>query len=425
MRNVFLVLKHELITTLSRTGFLIMGFGIPLIAVLLFSIISVVKQENNSPAEADQNDDVELNVEGYVDLAGIIKGLPDDVSPEFLLSFTSEAEANQALNNGEIEGFYLIPNEFGESGEFMYVSPDRTPLSADNQDWIMRWTLLVNMLDGDMDRASKIWNPLDLTIRNIAPLPEHDRFAEEDCTTPGYTCTSNVLVRVIPSIIVILFFIFLSNGSGQLLRSVTTEKQTRMVEILMLSISPQQIMAGKILGLGIAGLLQLIAWVASGFLILNTGQQTLSLPQEFSIPAATYFWWIIFFILGFLIYGSLMAGAGALVPSLKEVSSATMLMMIPLVLGYFIAITPIGQEAPHGALMTIMSMVPFTTPVLMVLRVTVGGVPTWQLLLAVAINLISTVIIIRSVGRLFRAQILLSGDSFSPKRFLRAILNAA
>ena len=425
MRKIFLVLKHELVTTLSRAGFLIMGFGMPLIAVLSISIISTVRQGPNDFVEPDQQAEVELIVEGYVDRAGLIESLPDDVSPEYLVAYASEVEANQALNNGEIEGYYLIPNGFEESGEFLYVSPDQTPLSTDNQDWIMRWTLLVNMLKGDSDRAAKIRVPVDLSIRNVAPQPEHDRFATEDCSTPGYTCDSNILVRIMPMAVVILFFIFLSNGSGLLLRSVTTEKQTRMIEILMLSISPQQIMAGKILGLGIAGLLQLVAWVVSGSLILNTGQQTLSLPQEFSIPATTYFWWITFFVLGYLIYGSLMAGAGALVPSLKEVSSASLLMMIPLLLGYFVAVTPLGQESPHGALVTGLSLVPLMTPVLMVLRVTVGGVPTWQLWLAVALNLIAAAVIIRSVGRLFRAQVLLSGDSFSAKRFLRALLNAS
>lgn len=401
-----------------------MGFVLPLIGVLLFSVISVVKQGTESSSAPDPQDDAELNVEGYVDDAGIIVSLPDDVSPEVLLAYANEAEASQALKNGEIVGYYLIPIGFEESGEFLYVSPDRTPLSSDNQDWIMRWTILVNMLNGDAERAEKIWNPVDLSIKNVAPLPEHDRFATEDCSTPGYTCDSNILVRTIPFAVVILFFIFLSNGSGLLLRSVATEKQTRMMEILMLSVRPQQLMAGKILGLGIAGFLQLVVWVASGILILNTGEQTLNLPQEFSIPTATYFWWIIFFVLGYLIYGSLMAGAGALVPSLKEISSATFLMMLPLLLGYFIAVTPIGQEAPHGALVTGLSLFPLTAPILMVLRITVGGVPTWQLLLGVALNLIAAVIIIRSVARLFRAQILLSGDSFSAKRFLRTILSA-
>jgi ABC-2 type transport system permease protein len=426
MKKTFLILKYELITLLTRRTFLFLAFGLPLLGVLVFFVISVVRGDDaGTSSSTTPSQENELISEGYVDEANIISSLPEDVSPEHLRAYASIDRAAQALEAGDIEGYYIIPEDYLNSGEFIYVSPDRTPLSSGGQEWIMRWTLTVNMLGGDVERASKVWELVDLQIKRIASTDEHDRFAEEDCSRPGYTCESNMLVRIMPLIVVVLFFIFLSNGSGLLLRNVTIEKENRMMEILMLSIDTKEMMAGKIIGVGIASFLQVTVWVGSMFLIMNIGGQTLNLPEGFSIPPSMAFWSIIFFVLGYAIYASLMAGAGALVPSAKEITSASFLMMLPLMIGYFVAVTPIGQESPHGAISTLLSLFPLTTPVTMIMRVTIGGVPTWQLILAVVLMVLTAVVIIRSVARLFRAQILLSGQPFSARRFLKALISEA
>ena len=387
-------------------------------------MISVVRGDDaGTSSSAAPSQENELISEGYVDEANIISSLPEDVSPEHLRAFASIDQAAQALEVGDIEGYYIIPEDYLNSGEFIYVSPDRTPLSSGGQEWIMRWTLTVNMLGGDVERASKVWELVDLQIKRIDSTDEHDRFAEEDCSRPGYTCESNMLVRLMPLTVTVLFFVFLTNGSGLLMRNVTIEKENRMMEILMLSVDSKEMMAGKIIGLGIASFLQVTVWVGSMFLIMKIGSQTLNLPEGFSIPPSMAFWSIIFFVLGYAIYASLMAGAGALVPSAKEITSASFLMMLPLMIGYFVAVTPIGGESPHGAISTFFSLFPLTTPVMMVMRVTVGGVPTWQLILAVVLMVLTAIVIVRSVARLFRAQILLSGQPFSARRFIRALLS--
>ena len=424
MKKTFLILKYELITLLTRRTFLFLAFGLPLLGVLVFFVISVVRGDDaGTSSSAAPSQENELISEGYVDEANIISSLPEDVSPEHLRAFTSIDQAAQALEVGDIEGYYIIPEDYLNSGEFIYVSPDRTPLSSGGQEWIMRWTLTVNMLGGDVERASKVWELVDLQIKRIDSTDEHDRFAEEDCSRPGYTCESNMLVRLMPLTVTVLFFVFLTNGSGLLMRNVTIEKENRMMEILMLSVDSKEMMAGKIIGLGIASFLQVTVWVGSMFLIMKIGSQTLNLPEGFSIPPSMAFWSIIFFVLGYAIYASLMAGAGALVPSAKEITSASFLMMLPLMIGYFVAVTPIGGESPHGAISTLFSLFPLTTPVMMVMRVTVGGVPTWQLILAVVLMVLTAVVIVRSVARLFRAQILLSGQPFSPRRFIKALLS--
>lgn len=424
MKKTFLITKYELITLLTRRTYLFMAFGLPLLGVLIITTISIVRGDSSTSNPTVDPQESSLLHEGFVDLSGIISSLPEDISPQALRRFATLQDAEVALNSSEIEGYYIIPEQYLSEGEFIYVSPDRTPFGDSGQEWMMKWTLAVNMLGGDVERTSKIWELVDLEVNRIDPTPEHDRFADEDCTIPGPTCESNMLVQLLPLFVVILFFIFLTNGSGLLLRSVTTEKENRMMEILIVSINTNEMMAGKIIGFGIASFLQVLVWVLSFFVVMQVGGQTLNLPAGFSLPPSMAFWSITYFVLGFIIYASLMAGAGALVPSVKEISSASFLMMLPLLVGYFVAITPFGQQSPHGPLSTILSLFPLTTPVSMIMRVTIGGVPTWQLILAGILMIIAAFIIVRSVARLFRAQILLSGQPFSPRRFIRALVTA-
>ena len=205
-----------------------------------------------------------------------------------------------------------------------------------------------------------------------------------------------------------------------LIGSVTTEKKTRVIEILTASIKPEELFAGKIIGLGIAGFLQSAAWIGTIYALLKFGGSTLGLPQELSIPPSILTWGIVYFMLGYAIYASLMAGAGALVPDPKASTSAVWLIILPLMLGYIIVVTPIGQNDPHGPLAAGMSLFPLTAPVAMIMRLTIGGVPFWQPPLGAVLMIISAVFIVRASARMFQAQNLLSGQPFSAGRFFTA-----
>jgi ABC-2 type transport system permease protein len=133
-------------------------------------------------------------------------------------------------------------------------------------------------------------------------------------------------------------------------------------------------------------------------------------------------WAVIFFVLGYALYASLMAGAGALVPKVKEMTSATWVVVSPLMAGYMVGII-IYAVAPHGALATTLSLIPFTAPVVMVMRLTVGGVPFWQLLLSAGLMILTVVFVVRLVARTFRVQSLLSGEPFSARRFFAVLLD--
>lgn len=417
MNKTLLVLRYELFTTLRRWSFLLMAFGIPLLAILIFAGATIVKGNSTGSSDATfETGAFELEIEGYVDRSGLISIIPPDIPPGHLLAYADEEQARQALESGDIAAYYVILEDFVETGEIFYVYPDTTPLISDGQDWLMRRTLVLNLLDGDIELADRVWDPMDLELTNLAPEPLQDR---------GLGHQSNLLIRYLPAIMAILFYVFLLTASNILLRNISSEKENRTIEILMLSLNPRQMLAGKIIGLGIASLLQTIFWVGTLFTLTNTGGGTLGLPEEFALPVSILAWGLVFFTLGFAMYASLMAGVGALVPKLKEASQASFVAMTPLMIGYIVGLLSPLAEAPHGAIPTVLSLFPLTAPIVMMMRLTVGNVPLWQLLLSAGLMSVTAYAIVCAVAAMFRAQRLLSGQSFSVRRFFSVLVGRA
>ena len=417
MNKTLLVLRYELVTTLRRRSFLLMAFGIPLLAVLIFAGATMVNGNSiNSSDATSEPETFELDVEGYVDQSGLVSVVPQGDASDYLVAYTDEEQAQQSLASGEIAAYYIVPEDFVETGKVFYVYPDTTSLTSDGQEWLILWTLLVNLLDGDIELADRIWNPMDLEVTNLTPEPQQDR---------GLGYQSNLLVRYFPSAMAVLFFTIFMTSSTHFLGNVSSEKENQTIEILMLSITPRQMLAGKIIGLGITGLLQVIAWLGAVFTLMSLGGQTLKLPEELTFPASILAWGLVFFLLGFAMYASLMAGVGALASKLKEANQAVFVVMSPLFAGYMVGILAPLAGAPHAVLPTALSLFPLTAPIVMMMRLTEGSVPLWQLLLSTGLMLVTVYIIVHAVAAMFHAQNLLSGQPFSFKRFANALLARA
>lgn len=191
----------------------------------------------------------------------------------------------------------------------------------------------------------------------------------------------------------------------------------------MASVSPRQLLLGKITGLALVGLGQTILWAGTALALLRLSGRTLSLPASFQLPLSFMVWAVVFFLLGYAIYASLMAGIGALVPNLREASQATFVVIIPLIIPLMM-ITPIIHDS-NGGIATGLSLFPLTAPVVMMTRLSAGDVPFWQPLLAAGLLLLTAFIILRMVTNLFRAQTLLSGQPFTLGRFFRSMVGQA
>jgi len=424
MNKSIKVARYEFTTTLGRLSYLLITFGIPLLGLLAFIIMTLIRNQN--PAEAGALDpgttqqEAEIATEGYIDQSGLIRSLPPDLPQDSLVEYPDEVTASQAMESGAIESYYLVPENYLETGEVYYTIPEFNPFSSDQQDWKIRWTLLYNITGEDVEYASYVWHPMNVSTQNLSADPAAGE--GDECLTPGYGCEENFLITLLPLAIMILFFVFISASAGLMLRSVSGEKQNRTMETMMLSMNPREMLTGKVIGLGLVAVLQVLLWIGSIFIIMRFGGNTLNFPPGFTLPFSLLVWGLLFFIAGYVIYASLMAGMGALVPDIKAASQVSIIVILPLLIGYMLSAMPPVQNNPHGLLSTFISIFPLTAPPVMMMRLTTGSVPVWQPLLAITLMVITSFFVIRAVAGVFRAQTIMDGQPFSPQRYFRALL---
>lgn len=423
MRKTLEIMRYEIVSALKRPSFLFFAFGVPLIAVIAFAGYSIISSNRGSSGEVEQaQEESSLDTEGYVDLSGLITMIPNDLPANTLLAYSSETEAQLGLESEEISAYYIISEDYIETGEIVYIHPDVNPIAEGGQDWVMRWTLYVNMLGGDMQMASNIWHPANFNEHDLSKANLASGGSSEDCLTPGYGCESNALIQLLPMGLMAIIYISIISGGSYLLRLVSSEKDSRIMELLLLSASSDQLLNGKVVGYCLLGFLQVLAWFGAVFLIFKIGGTSLNIPTGFELPISLLVWGLIFFLLGYAVYASLMAGAGALTPKLSQYTSVYFIVSMPLLISYVFSI--MLAMRPHSTLAVVLSIFPLSAPVMMITRLTVGGVPFWQPVIAAGLTLIMAVLIIRAVSRMFRAQALLSGQPFSVVRYVNTLFRS-
>lgn len=407
MNKTLQVFLYELKTTILRKSFIITLLLIPLIG-LIVTLVLGNRSDNSgvSTVLSKLTETEESNsMVGLVDESDIIKNISEDDN-SFIQLFSTQLEANQALENDQIKAFYVIPKNYIEKGDIFVYRPDFNPISAGEDNNMVEKILNKNLLTEQDELEGLVIDYPDFEVELLSPEPQRD---------PGHQLTF-----FLPYIVTFLFYFVILGSSSLMLNSVTNEKSNRVIEILLTSITPLQLLSGKILALGLTGLLQTIVWSGSGLLILRLSGNSLSLPPEFQLPISILFWGIVFFVCGYALFASLMAGVGALVSNVREASQATTIIVIPLVIPLML-LAPI-IESPNGALAIFFSLFPLTSPVSMMTRLAAGSVPIWQLILAVLILVLSSAWVIKSVSRFFHAQYLLSGKEFKLKNFLSVLI---
>jgi ABC-2 type transport system permease protein len=407
MKTILTVIKHEFLTVVTSRSFLLVLFLLPLSGLVVMFITSSANSDNgqNAFGEIFATEEKQL-ADGYVDLSGIVSALPEDLQ-DLLLPYADERAAETALQNGEIGGYYLIPTDYLGSGELQYVQAEYDPFSGLESTGVMEKAIDFNLLGGDQTLAARIDQPMKLEMELLGGQAERD--------------PADSLTFFLPYIVTFLFYFIIFGSASMMLNNLTNEKQNRMIEILMTSLSPTQMIAGKIIALGLVGLVQTLVWGAAGLLILRLGGQTMNIGEAFQLDASILVWGLLFFIAGYAVYASFMAGVGALVPSLKEASQATFVIMIPLLIPMMLVQPMISK--PNGMLSLILSMFPLTSPVSMMTRLAAAEVPFWQIGLSLLLVVLTAWLVVRGVAGLFRAQYLLTGQKFTLVKMIKAMFD--
>ena len=414
MRNIWLVIKHEVITTLRRPSFWIMTFLMPVL-LLGLQIYGAIQDSDLdlAGAEADKTEEtsIKMPVIGLVDQAGLIAEMPADFPPDLFLPYADEATARAALEADEIEQYVHIPADYIATGDVtVYDKNFQILASGENMgaafhsanEWMLGYLINLN-LTGDAQLVNALRNPIPAA------------YAERHVINPPVETDESVraLAEIIARVMPYMFYFILLVGSGYLLRSVAAEKENRTVEVLLLSLHPRQLMMGKILGLSLVTLVQLGIWFGGGALILNRGKALLDV-SGFAFPPGFIVWAILFLALGFLLFASVMAAAGAIAPTAREGAQVTWLLMLPLMPTLMFG--SLFVEEPNSPLVLVFSLFPFSAPSAMVTRLALGEVPLWQIIVSLAGLALTTYLMVVLAARFFRASNLLSDASFSLRR---------
>jgi ABC-2 type transport system permease protein len=407
MKKILFVIRQEIVNTLTSRSFQLAAFGVPVISTLIFIGLSFASR--NAPEALTgilgTGERGPAEIEGFVDESGIIQSIPVSLAGGSLRAYPGEEAAREALRSGEIGGYYLISADYLKNGEIVYVQPEFNPLSAFDRGRPVGAALRFNLLGGNDLLVELIQDPVNLDVEVLQPGSGR---AED-----------HPLTFYLPYGVTLLYYIGILMSASFLLSSLAKEKENRVLEILLLSTTPRQLLTGKIIGLGLMGLLQNVAWVVTGYTLLRLSGRTFNLPGTYQLPLDFLAWSVVFFILGYAIYASLMAAVGALVPNLREASQATFVVILPMIVP--LMLISILVERPNGALALGLSLFPLTAPVTMMARLAIVQVPLWQLLSAVLLQAATAALIVRSVAGLFRAQTLLSGQPFSVRMFFGAL----
>jgi ABC-2 type transport system permease protein len=410
MKKTFLIFRNEFITTITRKSFLITLFLLPLLSFVVMLVVSGLQKSTGTNAGSMISDlfvpSANKTMEGFIDYSGLVTKIPDGYQYR-LKQFGTEAEAQKALSAKDISAYYLIDKDYMKNGKIVYVRPDFNPLGGSIQSSSIEALMAFALTNGDLQLYYRVQNPVNTsnteTINSTAP--ERDQ--------------NNPLTFVLPYVVTFLFYIVIMTSASLLLNSITSEKENRVMEVLMTSVNPRQMLTGKIIALGLAGLLQTVIWSGSGLLLLRFSGKNLAMADAFQLPVSVLLWGILFFILGYAVYASLMAGIGALVPSMREASQLTTVVILPMIIPLmFISLL---IETPNSTLSVILSLFPLTSPIAMMTRLSATQVPLWQTALAVVLLLLTAVYLVRASAGLFHSQNLLSGKSMKPKAFLRAL----
>lgn len=424
MRSIWLVMKYEIGRTLRQRSFWAFTFLVPtlLLALQVYSVVSdngldagvgdsqETAEEATGP-EAD-NESAAIMVVGLVDETGLIQEIPAGIPSEMFLPFSDETAARAALEAGEIEQYVHVPADYLASGrvtvydrEFLisFLGEEMGVAFRSANEWMLRYLLEAN-LTGDEELVAILRNPVpgSLTERHaVNPPPETDDGGE-------------AMDKVVASAMPYLYFLILIVVSEYLMRSVAAEKENRTAELLLLRLSPRDLMVGKLLGLSIVALLQLLVWLGAGMLMMDWGSDWLNV-SALSLSPAFFVWAVLFLVFGYLLYASVMAAGGAIAPNAREAGKVTYLLIVPLLPTLMFG--RLFAEDPNGTFATALSLFPFSAPSAMVTRLAVADVPLWQPVVSLLGLALTAYVAVLLAARFFRADNLLSDASFSWQRF--------
>jgi|YNPNPStandDraft_1061719.scaffolds.fasta_scaffold01315_14 ABC-2 type transport system permease protein len=399
-RKVWVIACHEYLVNVKRAGFIIMTAIVPVLGILALVFAAFFSGEARKlGASIEKMLDPSAGLLGVVDRSGYFSQILPEYRDRFR-PYQDEAEAEQAVMAEEVAMALIIGDDYLETGRVVVISKSSGFGSAavsDSQS--VRKFFVDHLLAGRVEPA--------LQKRAADPLKVQSRVLSSTGQRQGEGPWSFVFTFIVPYFMAIFLVMTIFVSSGYLLQSVTEEKESRVIEILVSSVRPIELMAGKIAGLGGLGLTQVLIWILSVAGFSGGAVAFLAIAGASLIPAHVLILGVVYYVLGFILYATLMAGVGVLGATAQESQQLagifSLFAALPYMVGSFIFANP------NITIARVLSFFPLTAPTMMMMRLPLAEVPWIDVAGSIVILLLSIPAALWAGARLFRVGVLIYG----------------
>jgi ABC-2 type transport system permease protein len=386
MKKIWLVALHEYRRHVFTRRFLFGLLSVPLVFVLFVGLILLIISIQFKSGSI-----------GYVDEAGILSEAvsgPKISWPEkplSMLPYNNEADAQKALQAGTIGAYYILPADYLATGDLELVHTEQVSDSARIQFYnFIGANLLKNT---DPAAAKRVVDGPKITIQSVdgsRSLSGDDWFS-----------------FLVPMVAGIGFIIAMFTSGGYLMHAVVEEKENRTMEVMVTSVTPNQLIAGKITGDTAIGLTQLLLWVVFIYIPIIIGRQWIEFLRGIQISGQTVLILLLVMLPSFVLVSALMAMIGATVSEAREGQQMTGLISLPTWIPYML--TSVLMSNPNSPIAMALSFLPLTAPVTMLERDGLTILPFWQIAVSSACQIVFAIGTIWLAGRAFRLGMLRYG----------------
>ena len=387
MSKFWLIASHEYSRHVFRKRFLLALFSVPLMMVLMVVLIIVIIRMDSNPTPI-----------GYIDHSGLLANAipqptvkwPERTIP--MLAYTDETSAKADLQSGKLQAYYIIPENYLQSGqaEEIYLKEPKG-ISTQQFDSFLTANLLAKQ---PAEIANRILDGSNIKVQST----DKSREASQDSFV-------NILLPLLAGI---LFIVGMTTSSGYLMQAVVEEKENRTMEIMVTSVSPGQLMSGKVIADIAIGVTQLLVWAIFIILALVIGQNYFAFLSGLKFSGEMVAIIIVVMVPAFIMISGLMAAVGATVSEASEGQQIMGLFTIPIWLPYILI--SVFIQSPNSPLAIALSFFPLTAPMTIALRIGFATIPTWQVIVSVTILVLSAIGAVWLAGRAFRLGMLRYGQ---------------
>ena len=396
-----LIVRHEFLTTIKKKGFIILTLAVPVVILLGIGIFRLASSVVTPSAAVTRV--------GYVDHMGGFTPLYELAGIE-LLRMDSEQGATDALTEGAIDEYFVIPADYVATGTVARYTLEKELAPPPAVSSAIEGFLDSNLLATEVP-PELIGRVLTTTSIVTTTLTTQGTVAESQ---GGFTNF------IIPALFGALLAIALNVSANYVLQSLGEEKENRLMEILLSTVSPRQLLTGKLLGRGAAGVLQVLVWAVSMPLLLRLASAAIGgALRSIEVAPGLLVLGVIYFVLGYLLFAVVSLAIAAICSTVREAQGLAPLFTLAAIAPFwFISLLMFFPDSP---VWVVLSFVPFSAPVLVMLRLGITGVPAWQLAVSMAILVASVLGGLWIAARLLRIYLLMYGKRPRLREIVRAL----